>query len=341
MPNLLSSLRTFFRRVLGLPMTHNDLRTLLDVKDGSEDFWFDHFEGAFITLCKNSYEPGSSLPPVSNFCISEIALKKKKTGSQHEFVHALIRESDQPDAPIVAVLKCERCVSDDVGPFTHARAMSSNTSVSSTPSSQSLRTSIVAHDKVVVLPLSKWSEPSLSNGAIYKCKFTANPPSLTQLAVAVYAIHQSSHLYTLHEKQCYWFAATLFRILLGHPFDSLGDGQAVRDMIPGGRVRAGTFWRFIRVVDDDKVEKLYPAVDAEYRNRLALREQELQDARGMHRALAEARAREEEAKVREEEAKAREEQARAEAEEAKAQVAAMKKMMEQMSAATSAGSHTA
>ncbi|RPD81478.1 hypothetical protein L226DRAFT_557096 [Lentinus tigrinus ALCF2SS1-7] len=332
MSDVLSSVRSFFRRALGLPMA-DDLITLLrdhvGVSASQSQFPCNDFTLYFVRiLCRDSYRITSTYPHVADYCIIEAKLMREVSNPEHEYLVVLVARGKDDRERLVAVIQCERTVPDNTSISTRTRAAASTASLSSASPlspSKSLRSTIGAHDLITVYPppaiRSSWYKlgSNRRRKALLSHSFDKNPspPTLVELAAAVSAINTEFPDYGLMSEQGYSFAATLFSLLYNHENDnlSLDAGPQPSHQVPEASKVAGTF-RNISIVKFDDIRKSYPNVKQRYLEIFGGHESDLHASRSLRTAGQDrdaARAREAEARAEAAASSAREAEAREEA----------------------------
>ncbi|KAI8968647.1 hypothetical protein BD414DRAFT_297503 [Trametes punicea] len=199
--------------------------------------------------------------PLFNLFVTRIKFMKEKTASEHEYllVYVVDRSNNNAEPEVV---KCERDVDTGAGAVTQAASsigVKSSASGTSSPSSRPLR----AVDRFTVRRPSSPDDPPAD--LIYDYTFPAdNQPSFDRLLAALSVISRDSPEYILLTRQCYWFAAMVFRALVGGAVQNIrpiaGD-ITIQPAAEGGRAAtpkfAGTFWGLFQVVTDRQIDSVF------------------------------------------------------------------------------------
>ncbi|KAI8971261.1 hypothetical protein BD414DRAFT_223107 [Trametes punicea] len=272
--------------------------------------------------------------PLFNLFVTRIKFMKEKAASELEYllVYVVDRSNNNAEPEVV---KCERDVDTVAGAVSQAASsigVKSSASGTSSSSSSPLR----AVDQFTVRPPSPPHDPPAD--LIYDYTFPAdNQPSFDRLLAALSVISSDSPEYILLTRQCYWFAAMVFRALVGGAVQNIrpiaGD-ITIQPATEGGRAAtprsAGTFGGLFQVVTDRQIDSVFAASIQEpfsaEAGRLRTKVEALlklynKRASGRTQAAAEARAQAAKARAEAINAEIIELRARAEAAEARAEAA--------------------
>ncbi|KAI0369062.1 hypothetical protein BV20DRAFT_424722 [Pilatotrama ljubarskyi] len=233
MVNLLSSLRAFVHRVLGLPMSDAPtLRYLLETHEGGNTFSVQDFEASFLRACTLDRRSDSDIVKRARISlagarVSTIAFYKDKVRSEHEYIVVELVVPDVADSPTrdpegsadsdvpvrvhkVGALLCERTVAPEhsnssvqKGAIIHDLSPSSSSPNSSSPSSSSF-SPIPAVDRFCVYdPPMEWR----ISGSHLVYKYTFEPhhsrPSIARVLAAASVLHDEAPDYLIRTRQCY------------------------------------------------------------------------------------------------------------------------------------------
>ncbi|OSD05127.1 hypothetical protein PYCCODRAFT_1432880 [Trametes coccinea BRFM310] len=254
-PSMLSTLSTFVRRLLHLPMSNDQvtLSTILQLPSGTV------LTVADVTdVLKHAYKSAvydNTLNP-DHARVCRLDFMKVPTGVQHEYVLAYVtvdgRPWDQDPTARLGIVQCERSVEgDDVTAMDHLAAVSfgSSAGTSISESSSDVDPRLKAADRLIVYtPRDLDTLRARKHWCLYEHTFTVSdtisnnpldptgisaldfnppadctprsredtsPPRLYDIAAAAIAINHYQPQYDLIRNQCYWFAAMIYYTLGG------------------------------------------------------------------------------------------------------------------------------
>lgn len=221
-------------------MTAPALQTLCDmlnVATGSSHNVED-FEKTYIVMCglraATAGSPSEDL--LRRARIHMVQLRKTPHGSQHEYILVYIILDGQAKESGVAnlgIIKCERLVkiplSRDKAPrlrdlsfFPGAIISKSANFASSSFSSSSSSTTLPAVDRFTIYDPQGLPQDLQGDQVVYEYIYpTQRAPLPTCLLSAACVLHVHSPDYILLDRQCFWFAGMIFRMIVGADTDNL------------------------------------------------------------------------------------------------------------------------
>lgn len=280
-----TKLKSFIRRVLGLHMP-----SILDAVFGGQG---GRFETLSVHRALNSYiitvaliVDGTLSYPDSSPRIRTIRLKKCLSTAEHEYILVELVSGNGPLASDVVIgeLKVERSYDRVNGnALMNCLADSSASSTISTPSGtdSSIKEPIPARDSATFQP-----QNTRADTTVFLHTFDeASAPSVLDLLVAANTLNVHSPHYILFQRQCYWFAGMILRILLGdidadpivlpeavdtpfspayvppttvsNPAEPVEPAQPVEPAEPVLAGAAGTFKKLFTIVTKKEIDSLY------------------------------------------------------------------------------------
>ncbi|KAI0370876.1 hypothetical protein BV20DRAFT_1120956 [Pilatotrama ljubarskyi] len=332
---IVSSFKALLHRFLGTRMVADEptLRFLLDDTGthapGPLDV--DLFENYFVQVCRLNIRRNGGRDILSECRISPVVLYKQRGKPDHEYIVAdvVVPASDDTPERALGGLKAVRTVhvvaTDDGESTKHSRPSSPASSSGGTIRIQAL-------DRFFAWDLPTRSRLPKGHQVALKHVFAVSErPSITLLVGAAAALHE--HAPDCH--QPYWFAAMLFRILVGEASEQLPHRARITISVADEprRVNARTFMEVFNVVTKEDIRKTVAAIESNVLSKEAQIQDRLRALRAEHEAEQQrARASMEALERRAEIAEGRAKIADREAEAAKRRAEAAEKALEDLRA---------
>ncbi|RPD60655.1 hypothetical protein L226DRAFT_392313 [Lentinus tigrinus ALCF2SS1-7] len=281
MPNLLSSLQHLFRRET---MDHSHHITVLLNKPADTPCPYFEFRKDYALAWTRAFTLHAAYPdppPLSQCCISTIKLMKMRSTSEHEYTLSYLTNDGLPwdtSTSKVGILRCERTVAErDHNVTGHTRGLLQ---------SSSRGDHIRAQDRITVYdpdaPVGKDADE------VYTHNFDSTAcPSVSKLIAAATVLNEDSPHYLLLRRQCFWFAALSFRLLVGRPADDLQANPEMRNgMVLASteqgltKVRcSGSFKHVFKIVTGKEIEQDCARLTNTFQEKLDQIDAELKDVK--------------------------------------------------------------